>query len=142
MKVVDIARVDMDSPLSIPSFLSGVQAGFPSPAEDYIEKTLDINELVVEHPAATFFVRVEGDSMQDAGIQTGDILVVDRSLDASSGKIVIAVLNGEFTVKRLRMDDSGVYLVPENPRFPPIKVGEDAECTIWGVVSYVIHKAI
>lgn len=142
VKIVDIARVDADSCMSIPSFLSAVQAGFPSPAEDYIEKKLDINELVVQHPSATFFVRVEGDSMQDAGIHSGDILVVDRSLEAKNGKVVIAVLNGEFTVKRLKVDSEGIYLVPENPRFPAIKVGEESECTIWGVVSYVIHKAL
>lgn len=141
LKIIDIAKPDLTAVISIPSFLSAVQAGFPSPAEDYIEKQLDINELVVQHPTATFFVRVEGDSMQDAGIHSGDILVVDRSLEPKNGKVVVAVLNGEFTVKRLKINSEGVFLMPENPRFPPIKVGEEAECTIWGVVSYVIHKA-
>jgi len=138
IKIIEIAKADITTSLAIPSVSCGVQAGFPSPAEDYIEKTLDINELVVEHPAATFFVRVVGDSMQDAGIFSGDILVVDRSLQAQSGKIVIAVLNGEFTVKRLKISSEGIYLMPENEKYPPIKVAE--ECSIWGVVSYVIHK--
>lgn len=142
LKIVEIARSRVLSTLSIPSFMSPVQAGFPSPAEDYIERKLDLNELVVQHPAATFFVRVEGDSMQDAGIHSGDILVVDRSLEASNGKIVVAVINGEFTVKRLKIGPQGAYLMPENPRFPPIQVSGESECSIWGVVSYVIHKAV
>jgi DNA polymerase V len=124
---------------AIPLFLSTVRAGFPSPAEDYIEKKLDLNELVVQHPVATFFVRVEGRSMEEAGIHSGDILVVDRSLEAVNGKIVVAMLGGDFTVKRLRVDSQGVFLMPENPSFSPIKVEE--ECAIWGVVSYIIHKA-
>lgn len=142
LRVIEIARHEEGTPVAIPSFLSAVRAGFPSPAEDYIEKKLDINELVVQHPAATFFVRVEGDSMVDAGIRSGDILVVDRSMEAKSGKIVVAVVNGEFTVKRLKMDSKGVFLLPENPRYPPIKVEEGSECSVWGVVSYIIHKAI
>lgn len=141
LKVVDIAKPAEGSLLSIPSFLSAIKAGFPSPAEDYIEKKLDINELVVQHPAATFFVKVEGDSMIEAGIFSGDILVVDRSIEAKSGKIVVAIVNGEFTVKRLKIDSKGVYLLPENPKYPPIHVGEGTECSIWGVVSYIIHKA-
>lgn len=142
LRVVDIAKPEEGALLAIPSFLSTVRAGFPSPAEDYIEKKLDINELVVEHPAATFFVKVEGDSMIDAGIRSGDILVVDRSLEAKSGKIVVAVVNGEFTVKRLKIDSKGVFLLPENPRYPPILVEEGSECFVWGVVSYIIHKAL
>ncbi len=94
-----------DNPLPLPLYLVNVQAGFPSPAEDYLDKTLDLNTLMIAHPAATFFVRVTGDSMRNAGIFSGDILVVDRSLEASDNKIVIAVVGGEFTVKRLKIHE-------------------------------------
>ncbi len=140
MRVVEISRSDGGSTQMLPAFLSGIQAGFPSPADDYIENQLDINQLVVQHPAATFFVRVEGESMKDANIHTGDILVVDRSIEGSNGKIVVAIMNGEFTVKRLSKTPSGTFLVPENPKFPSIKIGPDSDFQIWGVVTYVIHK--
>jgi DNA polymerase V len=124
----------------LPFYTSKVMAGFPSPAEDYIEKQLDLNELLIAHPAATFFVRVEGDSMCEAGIQSGDILVVDRSVEAVSGKIVIAVLNGEFTVKRLKKEKEHIWLLPENSHYPVIKVTSESDFQIWGVVTYVIHR--
>lgn len=125
---------------SPPLFLNPVQAGFPSPAEDYIERKLDLNEHLIEHPAATFFVRVEGDSMLGAGIHKGDILIVDRSLEAVNGRIIIAVLNGEFTVKRLKKDGDAIYLVPENPKFPKIQIEPSWDFQVWGVVTYVIHN--
>lgn len=127
-------------PTLIPLFCTGVQAGFPSPADDHIEQQLDLNELMIQHPAATFFVRVEGDSMRDAGILSGDILVVDRSLEPTHGKIAIAIVNGEFTVKRIRLSKEGLYLVPENEAFPVIKISPESDFQIWGVVTYVIHK--
>jgi DNA polymerase V len=121
-------------------FLTPVQAGFPSPADDYVEKKLDLNELLVEHPAATFFVRVEGNSMVDAQIYSGDVLIVDRSLQADSGSIVVAILNGEFTVKRVVKKKGKLFLVAENPAFAPIEISDEMDFQIWGVVSYVIHK--
>ena len=121
-------------------FLTHIRAGFPSPADDYVEKSLDLNELLVEHPAATFFVRVEGNSMIDAKIESGDVLIIDRSLRAESGSIVVAVLNGEFTVKRLVHKKEKTFIVAENPKFPPIEISEEIDFQIWGVVSYVIHK--
>lgn len=141
LKIVEISRAAESAPAPLPAFGSTVQAGFPSPADDYIERQLDLNELMVQHPAATFFVRVEGESMRDAGIHTGDILVVDRSVEAKNGKIVVAVVNGEFTVKRFTTDATGAYLVPENPDFPKLKIDENSEFQIWGVVMYVIHRA-
>lgn len=141
LKIVEIAKVSESAPRSLPAFMSSVQAGFPSPADDYIEKYLDLNELMVQHPAATFFVRVEGESMRDAGIHSGDILVVDRSVEAAHGKIVVAVVNGELTVKRFILDRSGAYLSPENPAFPKLKIDEETDFRVWGVVMYVIHKA-
>ncbi|MCB1114131.1 MAG: translesion error-prone DNA polymerase V autoproteolytic subunit [Chlamydiia bacterium] len=125
----------------LPLFLSSVEAGFPSPAEEYIEGTLDLNKLMIQHPAATFFVRASGDSMQDAAINPGDILVVDRALEASSGKIVLAVVNGEFTVKRLLKKGGKLYLVPENKRFSPLLITKEMDFQVWGVVTWVIHKA-
>ena len=120
--------------------LQTVAAGFPSPAEDYADRPLDLHELLIEHPSATFFVRVEGDSMQEAGMHSGDILVVDRSLNPHSGKIVVALLNGEFTVKRLKIEGDNIYLIPENSRFPSIKIEEGMDFQVWGIVTYVIHR--
>jgi DNA polymerase V len=128
-------------PLPLPIFLAQVQAGFPSPAENDMEKAIDLNELLIEHPAATFFVRVAGDSMQNAGIFSGDVLIVDRSVEPSENAIVVAVVDGEFTVKRLLKKEGRIYLVPENPSYPILEVAPESDFQVWGVVQYVIHKA-
>ena len=125
--------------LPLPLFSGKVAAGFPSPADDYIEKTLDLNELLVQKPAATFFVRAQGDSMLGAGIHSNDILVVDRSLEPISGKIVICALNGELTVKRLQNYNGMIVLAAENPDYAEILVTAEADLVIWGVVTNVIH---
>lgn len=122
----------------IPLFLERISAGFPSPAQDFVEKTLDLNELCVQHPAATFFVRVSGDSMIEAGIFPGDILVVDRSLRAGHGDIVIAVVDGEFTVKQLALQPTPM-LLPRNSAYAPITLGNDSELEIFGVVTRSIR---
>lgn len=140
LKVVDLFRSTEGLPLSCPTYISPISAGFPSPADDYVEKNLDLNELMVNHPSATFYVRVEGDSMKDAGIQSGDLLVVDRAVEATDGKIVVAILQGEFTVKRISIRGKRVILLPENPLYSPIEVAEDSDFQVWGVVTYVIHK--
>ncbi|MDR1309472.1 MAG: translesion error-prone DNA polymerase V autoproteolytic subunit, partial [Deltaproteobacteria bacterium] len=111
-----------DRPDGSPLFLEPISAGFPSPAEDYVQDCLDLQRLVVKNPAATFFLRVSGDSMGGAGISDGDLLVVDRSRQAASGSIVIASLGGELTVKRLRRRDGGIFLVPENDNYSEIDV--------------------
>lgn len=123
----------------LPFYQTTVAAGFPSPAEDEIAGTLDLNELLIQHPAATFFLRVSGSSMINAGIHHDDILVVDRSLEPTHGKIVIASLNGELTVKRLFQDGKKVLLVAENDAYPPIEITEDIDLRIWGIVTNVIH---
>ncbi|MGE4538082.1 MAG: LexA family protein [Desulfovibrio sp.] len=138
---LDICKFERRAELGLPLYLSTVQAGFPSPAEDYIDKKLDLNEQLVRHPAATFFVRVDGDSMRDAGVASGDILVVDRAVEPRDGHIVIAALDGELTVKRLRRKNGQVLLVPENPDYAPVPVGPEASFEVWGVVTYIIHKA-
>jgi len=117
-----------------------VSAGFPSPAEEYLEGTLDLNKLLIRRPAATFFVRVVGDSMTGAGIHSQDLLVVDRSLEPTSGRVIIAVLNSELTVKRLQISPTGVYLVAENQLYQPIAVTEAMQFEVWGTVTYVIHS--
>lgn len=126
--------------LSIPLFFVGVSAGFPSPAEDYIEAKLDLNEYLIKHPAATYFARVNGDSMKNIGIHTGDILIVDKSLDANNNSIVVASLNGEFTLKRVRKIGKQMYLVPENDKFKSVKINPEDEFQIFGVVSSVIKQ--
>jgi DNA polymerase V len=117
-----------------------VCAGFPSPAADYTDVPLDLNTHLVKHPAATFFVRCAGDSMINAGIYTGDTLIVDRSVRPVDGSVIIANLAGDFTVKRLKLQGSHALLVPENPKYKPINTqafGDDF--IVWGVVTYVIH---
>jgi len=124
-----------------PLMESSVAAGFPSPAEQYAEMPLDLNELLVHNPPATYFVRASGDSMTGAGIRSGDILVVDRSLDASDGSIVIANVDGEFTVKYFRKDaDGSVRLEPANRRYRAIKFSEGMELRLFGVVTALIHQ--
>ena len=126
-------------PLALPLFASRVPAGFPSPADDYIDQKLDLNTHLIEHPAATFFTRVSGHSMRDAGIHDGDLLVVDRALEPQDGRIVIAAVNGELTVKRLRIRKGQVWLMPEHPDYKPLLITEGLDCVIWGVVTRVIH---
>ncbi|HOK18626.1 MAG TPA: translesion error-prone DNA polymerase V autoproteolytic subunit [Caldisericia bacterium] len=128
--------------LKLPLYSSKVSAGFPSPADDFIDKTLDLNDLVIKHPQATFFVRVSGNSMINAGIKDGDILVIDKSLEPIEGKIVIANVDGEFVLKRIRKKGGKLYLYPENSDFNPIEIKEGMECEIWGVVTYVIHTIL
>lgn len=126
--------------LSLNLYGTPVTAGFPSPADDYLDTQLDLNEHLIKHPAATFFVRASGNSMINAGIYTGDILVVDRANTAQHNDVVIAVVNGEFTVKRLSKRNGQVILQPENPDFKPIFISPSDDFQVWGVVTYVIHK--
>ena len=130
----------LPSRLSLPLFTGKVAAGFPSPADDYVEKNLDLNELLVQKPAATFFVRAQGESMLGAGIHSNDILVVDRSLEVVPGKVVICAINGELTVKRLERVNEQWQLKAENPAYADIVIHEELELVIWGVVTNVIHS--
>ncbi|WP_319582958.1 translesion error-prone DNA polymerase V autoproteolytic subunit [uncultured Pseudodesulfovibrio sp.] len=135
-----VARPDFRSRLAVPLAGESVPAGFPSPAEEYLEKRLDLNEHLVARPEATYFVRVSGDSMIGAGIHHGDLLVVDRSLDPKPGNIIIALVDGEFTVKRLRRTPIGLELAPENPDYVAIPLSEETDFQVWGVVLHVVHK--
>jgi DNA polymerase V len=131
-----------DAPVRLPLFSSNVAAGFPAPADSDIEAYLDLNAHLIPKPVTSFCVRVSGESMVLAGINDGDILIVDRSLEAKSGSIVIAVLNGELTVKRLKLDKGKCYLKPENDSFEPIEVAPEMDFSIWGVVTSVIHQFV
>ena len=125
--------------VALPLFTGKVAAGFPSPADDYVEKTLDLNELLIQKPAATFFVRAEGESMLGAGIHPNDILVVDRSIEPVSGRIIICALNGELTVKRLQKMGQQIVLAAESPAYADISSNDYIDIDIWGVVTSVIH---
>jgi len=125
---------------ALPLFSCAVAAGFPSPADDHLEGSLDLNEHLIKRPSATFFVRVSGDSMIKAGIHEDDILVVDRSLEPRHGKIVIAAVEGQLTVKRLHRKGSQTILMPENDAYAPIPIADDNDMVIWGVVTSVIHQ--
>ena len=138
--VLTIIQPDFSTTLARPLFLSKVPAGFPSPADDYIEGSLDLNQHLIKHKAATFFVRVTGDSMIGAGIHDGDLLIVDRALEAQDKSVVVAVVNGEFTVKRIKKKGGRVWLMPENEKFQPMEMREGSELEVWGVVTNVIHK--
>lgn len=137
--VTEVLPFTEGPPLRLPLVLWRVSAGFPSPADDYVDRTLDLNELVVKHPAATFFLRVEGDSMTGAGIYDGDLLVVDRALEPTDGKVVIAALDGELTVKRVRREGKRLFLVAENDIYPPLEITEEVDLVLWGVVTHVLH---
>jgi DNA polymerase V len=123
----------------VPFALSHVPAGFPSPAEEYLDRPLDFNELLILHPAATFAVRVTGDSMTGAGIFPGDIAIVDRALTATDGAIILGILGGEFTIKRYRTKDGAAWLQPENEHYKRIPLTEDSEFQVWGVIKNSIR---
>ncbi len=118
----------------------GIHAGFPSPATDYMTQAIDLNKELVRHPAATFYGRVVGDSMIDAGVEEGDILVIDKALDARDGDMAVCFIDGEFTLKRLKFREDGLTLVPANEKYPPIEVTDGSDFKMWGVVTYVIKK--
>ena len=131
---------DYESELRIPFISEGVSAGFPSPAADFMEMSIDLNKQLSENPLATFYIKVKGNSMIDAGIHDKDLLVVDRSLEPRNNKIAICLLDGEFTVKRIRLENNELFLMPENSSYQPIQVTEENQLIIWGIVTYVIKK--
>lgn len=129
-----------DKPAAFPLYCDLIKAGFPSPADDYSDSSLDFNEYLVKNKAATFIVRVQGDSMIGAGIRTGDLLVVDRSAKPANNSIIVAVIDGEFTVKRLVKELGIYYLHPENPEYPVTQITEEMGFQVWGIVTYGIHS--
>ena len=140
MNIDAVYAPDLSTRYALPIFLGRLPAGFPSPADDYLEGKLDLNRHLIKHPAATFFVRVTGDSMIGAGIHSGDLLVVDRSLEPADKNVVVAVLDGELTVKRLFKQNGILRLLPENLNYQPIEITPQQTIEIWGVVTSVIHS--
>jgi DNA polymerase V len=140
LKIETIYGSDLSTLCRQPYFQDRVPAGFPSPAGDYEEGQLDLNQHLVKNPPATFFVRVTGDSMKGAGIHSGDLLIVDRSLEPRDKNIVIAVVNGQLTVKRIRIHKKQISLEPENDAFPIQEISQDTDFQVWGIVTNVIHS--
>lgn len=124
----------------IPLAESSVHAGFPSPADDFLEGSLDLNSLVIRHPEATFFARVEGDSMKDEGIIEGDILVVDKAIQPYDGCLAVAFIDGEFTLKRVKIEPDKILLIPANPKYSTIEISSDNEFSVWGVVQWILKS--
>lgn len=131
-----------DSTLSLPLIGTPISCGFPSPADEYIENSLDLNQHLIQKPAATFFIRAKGDSMIGAGIHSGDLLIIDRSVSPRHNHIVVAVVNGEFTLKRLYQKDGQVRLLPENPAHAPIEIPSGASLEIWGIAVHCVHSLL
>ena len=140
-KNLDLFQSIQEKQILTPVFLDSVSAGFPSPATDYMENKLDLNEYLIKHPAATFIVKAKGPSMSDAGILSGDLLIVDRSITPKSNDIVIASIFGDLTVKKLQKKENSLFLLSANSDYPSIQVKEEMECFIWGVVTYIIHES-
>lgn len=140
VRVIDVSKVSSSEKRHLPLFVSAVSAGAPFSADSTIDQSIDLNEFFIKNPTSTFFVRVEGTSMINAGIHHEDILIVDKSLDPLPNNIVIAVVDGEFLVKRLITECEERYLVPDNPDFGRIEISKNSQAEIWGVVVWVIHK--
>ena len=139
-KQIEIHKIDISSSLPLQFADEGIKAGFPSPAQDYMEQAIDLNKELIRHPASTFYGRVTGDSMRDEGIEEGDILVIDKSLELLNDDLAVCFIDGEFTVKRVRLEPDAAWLVPSNSNYPPIKVTKDNEFMVWGIVTYTIKK--
>uniref|UniRef100_UPI004049D96F LexA family protein n=1 Tax=Flavobacterium sp. TaxID=239 RepID=UPI004049D96F len=131
---------DTENAKEFPFIAEGIKAGFPSPAADFDETKISIDQLVVKNETATFYAKANGNSMIGAGIDDGDILVIDRSIEPADNKIAVCFIDGDFTIKRIKIAEDCVYLQPENPKFQPIKVTEDNDLIIWGIVTYVVKK--
>lgn len=140
VRIMSIARGDKVANPALPLFASSPQAGFPAPGDDLVHEELNVHDLLVKHPESTFFVRVEGDSMEGAGIFSGDVLVIDRSVEPKHGSIVVAVVDGGLVVKRLRVEREGLFLISENAAYEPIKVAPEADCFVWGVVTGSVRQ--
>ena len=139
MKKNNIYKADNNLSLSIGLHLTSIEAGFPSPADDHLDISLDLNDYLIKHPSATFYIYVKGDSMINDGIYSGDIMIVDRSLTPKTKDIVVAMINGEFTVKRMYRKNNKIYLNPGNKDYQSICITDDMDFQIWGVVTHTIH---
>ena len=141
-KNLEVYAATTETELELPLLAFSISAGFPSPALDFEEGSIDLNKYLIDKPLATYYGRVQGESMKDAGINDGDLLIIDKSIEPADGKIAVCYIDNEFTLKRLKVTKQGVWLMPENKKYPPIKVEEHNSLTIWGVVTYIINKPV
>ncbi|CAM3573878.1 translesion error-prone DNA polymerase V autoproteolytic subunit [Flavobacterium gelidilacus] len=139
-KKIQFFLPDLENQIELPYISSGIKAGFPSPAADFDESKISLDNVLVKNKEATFYAKASGNSMIGAGIDNGDILVIDRSLEPQNNKIAICYLDGEFTVKRIKIEGDNVFLMPENKNYKPIQIAEENDLIIWGIVTYVIKK--
>jgi DNA polymerase V len=139
---IELYAVNTQTAYELPVLPFSISAGFPSPALDFVDLNIDLNKHLIENPSATFYGRVQGQSMRDAGINDGDLLVIDKSIAPKDGKIAVCYLDGEFTLKRIKIDKQGLWLLPENEKYPPIKIEEHNDLRIWGIVTFVIKKPL
>lgn len=137
---LQIFFADTSTELALPFIESGIKAGFPSPALDFIDLTIDLNKILIKHKSSTFYGKVKGDSMIDAGFNNGDLLIIDKSLEPVDGKIAVCYLDGDFTIKRLKVDEDCIWLVPENEKYEPIQITEDNDFVVWGMVTKIIKS--
>jgi DNA polymerase V len=135
-----IHPVSIETDLLLPLMEGGVSAGFPSPAADFLDASIDLNQYLIKHPSTTFLAITSGFSMKDAGIHDKDILIIDKSLEPTDGKIAVCIIDGEFVLKRLKVDKLGIWLMPANPNFKPMRISEFQDFEIWGIVTYSIQK--
>lgn len=140
LKIVEFFNVDQTKQALIAYPESLISAGFPSTAENFTERSLDLNDLLIKHPISTFYIKVLGDSMINAGINSNDILIVDRALAVSNNKIAVVRINNDFTVKRIRFTQDTIFLIAENDEYHPIEITKEMDFEVWGIVTYVIHK--
>jgi len=138
--ILDIYSALSHTELELPVVTQGISAGFPSPALDFIDLTIDLNKHLIKHPSATFYGRVKGFSLKNAGIDDGDLLVIDRSLEPTNGKIAVCYIDGEFTAKRIKLNKKELWLMPENEDYKPIKIENETDFIIWGMVTHVIKS--
>ncbi len=137
---IDLFSADTGTELRLPFVDTGISAGFPSPALDFIDLSIDLNQHLIKHPSATFYGRVKGDSLKNAGITNGDLLIIDRSLEPTNGKIAVCYIDGEFTAKRIQISKKEVWLIPENEDYQALKVTQENDLIIWGIVTHVIKN--
>ena len=140
MKQLEIVKADTASELHLPYADQGIRAGFPSPAQDYMDLSIDLNRELIRNPSATFYGRVKGDSMQDAGVSEGDVLVIDKSLEPQDGDMAVCFLDGEFTLKFIQLEKDVIWLIPANEAYEPIRVTAENDFLIWGIVTYTIKN--
>lgn len=138
--VLEIYSASTEVHVELPLIEQGIRAGFPSPADDFLDISIDLNRELIKNPSATFYARVKGNSMQDAGIGDGDLIIIDKSLEPTNGKIAVCFIDGEFTIKRIKIDKDCCWLMPANNSFKPIKVTEENEFLVWGIVLHVIKS--